>query len=70
MDFLRLGCGGRSLFFCVLNLLSASRLAMDSGEAFFRFGEVSGRRSLVSVSSCGVCESVWAMARNFFDLCA
>ena len=55
---------GSEMFSCALICSSASR-GDGVGEAFFRFGEALAME-LVSVSSFGVCELVWAMARKFF----
>ncbi len=65
MDFLRARVLGSELFFCALIYSWASRLAMDSEKLSFVAAK-SLATELVSVSSFGVCESVWAMARKPF----
>jgi len=65
MDFLPARVLGSELFFCALICSWASRLAMDSEKLSFVSAK-SLATELVSVSSFGVCESVWAMARKLF----
>ena len=65
MDFPRARVLGSELFFCALIYSWASRLAMDSEKLSFVSAK-SLATELVSVSSFGVCESVWAMARKLF----
>ena len=58
MDFLRARVLGSELFFCALICSSASGMAMDLEKLSFVSAK-SLATELVSVSSFGVCESVW-----------
>jgi len=62
--FFGLGCGV-GVVLLRFDLLFGVALGDGLGEAFFRSAK-SLATELVSVSSCGVCESVWAMARKLF----
>jgi hypothetical protein len=56
---------GSELLFFALIYSWAWRLAMDSETLSFVSAKVLAKE-LVSVSSFGVCETVWAMARKLF----
>jgi hypothetical protein len=65
MDSLRARALASELLFFALIYSWAWLLAMDSEKLSFVSAKVLAKE-LVSVSSFGVCETVWAMARKLF----